>query len=199
MSFTDVIVAKPKTTTGGLTFGEVGLKIPTDATSPLPEGQKNLGLVSADGVTLTEDASDEDIFVWGAVKARKVRSEYSASLGATLYSTANPDTLRGVFGADAVTVVGGKITLKHGSKTAPIQNFTVEAIDPGTNTARRFVIPRGQITVSGDRNLVDASADGFEVTIECLADDNGYCYTEYIEKTDGTTFEEPAGVITPGV
>lgn len=195
MAFTDVIVAKPKTTTGGLTFGPLGSNIPDDAQTPLPATQKELGLVSSDGATLTEDASDEDIFVWGAVKARKVRSEYSASVGATLYSTANPDTLRAVFGEHAVKVEGGKIVVKHGSKTAPEQTFTIEAIDPGTNTARRFVIPKGQITISGDRQLVDASADGFEVSIECLADDEGYCYTEYIEKTDGTTFENAGGLV----
>lgn len=190
MAFTDVIVAKPKSTTGGLTFGGTDIEIPDDATSDLPEGQKPLGLVSSDGATLTEDASDEDIFVWGAVKARKVRSEFSATLGATLYSTANPDTLRAVFGEDSVKVDGDMITVKHSSKIAPIQNFTVECVDKGTNTARRFVIPRGQITVSGDRSLVDAEADGFEVEIEALADEDGDCYTEYIEKTDGSTFED---------
>lgn len=186
--FTDVIVAKPKSTTGGLTFGPTTLTIPKDATSALPSGQKPLGLVSSDGVTLTEDASDEDIFVWGAVKARKVRSEYSATLGAILYSTANPDTLRAVFGTDNVTVDGAKITVRHSSGISPIQNFTVECLDAGTGTARRFYIPRGQLTVSGDRTLVDASADGFEVTIEALAGDDGTCYWEYIEKTDSTKF-----------
>lgn len=186
--FTDVIVAKPKSTTGGLTFGPTTLTIPEDATTQLPAGQKPLGLVSSDGVTLTEDASDEDIFVWGAVKARKVRSEYSATLGAILYSTANPDTLRAVFGPDNVKVEGKKITVYHTSSIAPLQNFTVECQDSGTGTARRFVIPKGQLTVSGDRTLVDAAADGFEVTIEALADDDGVCYTEFIEKTDGTTF-----------
>lgn len=192
MAFTDVIVAKPKSTDGGITFGPTGTVIPEDATTELPAGQKLLGLVSSDGVTLTEDASDEDIFVWGGVKARKVRSEYSATLGAVLYSTANPDTLRAVFGPDNVYVSddGAKIAVAHSSNIAPIQNFTVEARDEGTGTARRFVIPRGQITVSGDRTLVDAAADGFEVTIEALADSDGNCYTEYIEKTDGTTFED---------
>lgn len=190
MAFTDVIVAKPKSTTGGLTYGPVGAVIPKDATTELPVSQKPLGLVSSDGVTLTEDASDEDIFVWGAVKARKVRSEYSATLGAVLYSTANPDTLRAVFGPENVEVEGDKITVSHTSKIAPAQNFTVECQDAGTGTARRFVVPKGQLTVSGDRTLVDAAADGFEVTIEALADDDGVCYWEYIEKTDGTSFTD---------
>lgn len=192
MAFTDVIVAKPKSTDGGLTFGPAGTVIPEDATTELPAGQKLLGLVSSDGVTLTEDASDEDIFVWGGVKARKVRSEYSATLGAVLYSTANPDTLKAVFGPNNVDVEedGSMITVSHSSNIAPIQNFTVEAKDEGTGTARRFVVPRGQITVSGDRTLVDAAADGFEVTIEALADSDGNCYTEYIEKTDGTSFTD---------
>lgn len=192
MAFTDVIVAKPKSTDGGITFGPAGTVIPEDATTELPAGQKLLGLVSSDGVTLTEDASDEDIFVWGGVKARKVRSEYSATLGAVLYSTANPDTLKAVFGPNNVDVEedGSMITVSHSSNIAPIQNFTVEAKDEGTGTARRFVVPRGQITVSGDRTLVDAAADGFEVTIEALADSDGNCYTEYIEKTDGTSFTD---------
>ena len=192
MAFTDVIVAKPKSTDGGITFGPAGTVIPEDATTELPASQKLLGLVSSDGVTLTEDASDEDIFVWGGVKARKVRSEYSATLGAVLYSTANPDTLKAVFGPNNVDIEedGSQITVTHSSNIAPIQNFTVEAKDEGTGTARRFVIPRGQITVSGDRTLVDAAADGFEVTIEALADADGNCYTEYIEKTDGTSFTD---------
>lgn len=190
MAFNNVIVNKPSSVGGGITCGPTGTVIPDDATSKLPEAQELLGLVSSDGVTLTEDASDEDIFVWGGVKARKVRSEFSATFGAVLYSTANPDTLRAVLGEDNVVVEDGKITVKHSSNMAPEQVFTVETKDPGTNTARRFYVPKGQLTVSGDRTLVDAEADSFEVSIEALVDDvTGVCYYEYIEKTDGTSFE----------
>jgi hypothetical protein len=188
--FTDVIVNKPSNVGGGITCGPIGSVIPEDATSKLPETQDLLGLVSSDGVTLTTDSSDEDIFVWGGVKARKVRSEFSATFGAVLYSTANPKTLRAVLGEDNVEVEGGKITVSHSSDLAPEQVFTVETKDPGTNTARRFYIPKGQLTVSGDRTLVDAEADSFEVTIEALVDpESGVCFYEFIEKTDGTSFE----------
>lgn len=183
-----VTVGKPAEVAGGFTYAPEGSTLPEDASSKLPDGYKKLGLVSVDGITLTSDASDEDIYVWGGVKYRKVRSEFSESLGAVLYSTTNPDTLRAVFGDKNVEVNGDKIVIKHTADIPPIKVFTVETFDEGIK--RRFLIPRGQLTVSGDRTLAHASADQFEIAIEALADENGVTMLECLDKTDGTSFED---------
>jgi hypothetical protein len=179
----DVTIAKPKSTTGGMTFAPKGTEIPEDASSSLPDPCRPLGYVSADGVSLSEDASDEDVTVWGGVKVRKVRSEYSATITATLHSTRNVPTLRAIFGKKNVIVKGNVIKILHTADIAPVQCFTIESLDG--EFARRFHIPRGQVTVSGERTLSHSSPDGFEITIEALADEDGVCYIEYSEETDG--------------
>lgn len=176
----NVTVAKPKSVTGGITFAPLGTDVPEDAKSVLDVAFKAFGYVSEDGVKLSEDASDEDVKVWGGVKVRKVRSEYGATITFTALSTRNPATLRAVFGNRNVEVTKQTILVKHGADTAPVQVFTIETVDEN-GFARRYVIPKGQLTVSGERNLTHAGADGFEVTIECTADNDGYCYYEYTQ------------------
>lgn len=177
----DVTISKPASATGGVTFGNVGATdLPTDAGSQLPVTYKPMGYVSQDGITLTEDNSDEDIIVWGGLKVRKVRSDHSASIALTLYSTRDVDVLKAVFGDRNVESSGTSITVKHGADMPEVRPYTIETTDE-SGFKRRFAIPKGQLSVSGDRSLTHSSADGLECTIECLADAEGVNYYEYTE------------------
>lgn len=178
----DVTISKPATATGGFTFSEVGADLPTDATTPLPITCKPAGYISQDGITLSEDNSDDDVTVWGGQKVRKVRSDHSASIGLTFYSTREPSVLKMIFGDKNVVVSedGQSITVKHGADMPVIRPFTIETTDED-GFKRRFVIPRGQLAVSGDRSLTHSDADGLECTVECLVDADGVNYYEYTE------------------
>lgn len=177
----DIVVSKPQSLTGGITVAPLNTPIPATFTQKLDKAKfTELGYVSEDGVTLSEDTSDEDIKVWGGVKVRTVRSDYSAKVAFTMHSTGDLDALKAVFGENNVKKTGDVISVTHGADMTPVQVFTIETVDPNNGYQRRFAIPRGQLTISGDRKLTHSAADGFEVTIECLADpETGVCYTEY--------------------
>lgn len=177
----DVTVARPKTAAGGLLAGNLGVKVPTDGKSALEAlSYKAMGYIAEDGLSLSEDASDEDVVVWGGFKIRKVRSQFGATIGGVLLSTRDVDTLKRVFGPKNVVSTGNSITVKHGPQLAPRSVFIIETVDED-GFARRYVIPNGQILVSGDRSLTHAGTDGIEFTIEALPDDADYCYYEYTE------------------
>lgn len=176
----DVTISKPKTATGGLTFAPKGTTLPTDAKTPLDVKFKPFGYISEDGVTLSSDSSDEDIIVWGGYKVRKVRSQYSESVSFRVLSTRDVDVLKACFGDKQVTGSGTQITVKHTADVPSKKVYTIETRDED-GFARRYVIPDGQLMVSGDRNLSHASADGFDVSIESFPDADGVCIYEYTE------------------
>lgn len=181
MALDATYVAKPVNITGGIKFAPIGTATPTDPTSTLNAAFKELGYVAKEGLKLSHDASDDKITVWGGVTIRTIRSDYSATISGTLLSTLDVDVLKTVFGANQVQQKSGFIAIKHTSDIAPENVYIVETKDSSSGGRKRFVIPKGQITVSGDVNLSHTEITGFEVSIEALADKDGVCYYEFIE------------------
>lgn len=195
MALDATYVAKPISVTGGIKVAPIGTVTPTDPTSVLNAAFKELGYVTEDGLKLSHDASDDKIKVWGGVTIRTIRSDYSATITGTLVSTLDVDVLKNVFGDSLVTQKSGFIAIKHAADIAPEKVYIIETKDASNGGRKRYVIPKGQITVSGDVNLSHKEITGFEVTIEALADKDGVCYYEFVE----TTPASPIAAGVPGV
>lgn len=192
MALDTTYVAKPISVTGGIKVAPIGTVTPTDPTSVLNAAFKELGYVNEDGLKLSHDASDDKIKVWGGVTIRTIRSDYSATITGTLVSTLDIDVLKNVFGDSLVTQKSGFIAIKHAADIAPEKVYIIETKDASNGGRKRYVIPKGQITVSGDVNLSHKEITGFEVTIEALADKDGVCYYEFVETA-------PASPVAVGV
>jgi hypothetical protein len=192
MALDATYVAKPISVTGGIKVAPLGTVTPTDPTSVLNAAFKELGYVTEDGLKLSHDASDDKIKVWGGVTIRTIRSDYSATITGTLVSTLDVDVLKNVFGDSLVTQKSGFIAIKHAADIAPEKVYIIETKDASNGGRKRYVIPKGQIAVSGDVNLSHKEITGFEVTIEALADKDGVCYYEFIESS-------PASPVAAGV
>lgn len=192
MALDATYVAKPISVTGGIKVAPLGTVTPTDPTSVLNVAFKELGYVTEDGLKLSHDASDDKIKVWGGVTIRTIRSDYSATITGTLVSTLDIDVLKNVFGDSLVTQKSGFIAIKHAADIAPEKVYIIETKDASNGGRKRYVIPKGQITVSGDVDLSHKEITGFEVTIEALADKDGVCYYEYVETA-------PASPVAAGV
>lgn len=193
MALDATYVAKPVNVTGGIKFAPIGTVTPTDPTSVLNAAFKELGYVTEDGLKLSHDASDDKIKVWGGVTIRTIRSDYSATITGTLLSTLDVDVLKTVFGDNQVQQKSGFIAIKHTSDIAPEKVYIIETKDASTGGRKRYVVPKGQITVSGDVNLSHKEITGFEITIEALADKDGVCYWEFVETTPSSPVA--AGVV----
>lgn len=192
MALDATYVAKPISVTGGIKVAPVGTVTPTDPTSVLNAAFKELGYVTEDGLKLSHDASDDKIKVWGGVTIRTIRSDYSATITGTLVSTLDVDVLKNVFGDSLVTQKSGFIAIKHAADIAPEKVYIIETKDASNDGRKRYIIPKGQITVSGDVNLSHKEITGFEITIEALADKDGVCYYEFVETA-------PASPVAAGV
>lgn len=176
-----ILVGAPLTATGGVLFA------PKTATSPVdsktaPIGYTEGGYVGEDGVTRTTDASDEKIKAWGGDTVKVVRTEHSITYTFTFLESANADVLKLIYGADNVTVVGGKVTIKQTSKMSPRMKFVLDMIDDVSTV--REVIDDGQLTTSGDVVFVHSDVIKYEVTIEAFPDDEGVKAITYMD--DGT-------------
>ena len=194
MALDATYVAKPISVTGGIKVAPIGTVTPTDPTSVLNAAFKELGYVTEDGLKLSHDASDDKIKVWGGVAIRTIRSDYSATITGTLVSTLDVDVLKNVFGDSLVTQKSGFIAIKHAADIAPEKVYIIETKDASNGGRKRYVIPKGQIAVSGDVNLSHKEITGFEITIEALADKDGVCYYEFIE----TPPASPVAVVAGG-
>lgn len=194
MALDATYVAKPVNVTGGIKFAPIGTATPTDPTSVLNAAFKELGYVTEDGLKLSHDASDDKIKVWGGVTIRTIRSDYSATITGTLLSTLDVDVLKTVFGDNQVQQKSGFIAIKHTADIAPEKVYIIETKDASTGGRKRYVVPKGQITVSGDVNLSHKEITGFEVTIEALADKDGVCYWEFVETAPSSPVAAGPGV-----
>lgn len=192
MALDATYVAKPVNITGGIKFAPIGTATPTDPTSVLNAAFKELGYVNEDGLKLSHDASDDKIKVWGGVTIRTIRSDYSVTITGTLLSTLDVDVLKTAFGANQVAQKSGFIAIKHTADIAPENVYIVETKDASSGGRKRYVVPKGQVSVSGDVNLSHKEITGFEITIEALADKDGVCYYEFIETS-------PASPVAAGV
>lgn len=178
----DVTISKPRSATGGIAFAPLGTELPIDASKALPVAFKPFGYISEDGVTLSSDSSDEDVRVWGGYKVRKIRSEYAETMSFRVLSTRNIDTLKACFGESQVVDVtgdGSRIQIFHTAEIPSKKVYSVETLDE-EGFFRRYLVPDGQLMVSGDRTLSHASADGFDVSIECFPNEDGVCVYELI-------------------
>lgn len=178
----DVTISKPRSATGGIAFAPLGTDLPMDASKALPVAFKPFGYIGEDGVTLSSDSSDEDVRVWGGYKVRKIRSEYSETLSFRVLSTRNIDTLKACFGENQVVDIaedGSRIQILHTAEIPSKKVYSVETRDE-EGFFRRYLVPDGQLMVSGDRTLTHSSPDGFEASIECFPDQDGVCLYELI-------------------
>ena len=195
---TETFVPKPEKITGGILYAPAGTVVPTNAKDKLNAAFTELGYVSADGVKISKDSSDDGVDAWGGVEIRKIRTKFSESLSFKLYSTVSPDVLKAVLGADNVIVNGTDITVKHNADIAPLQTFVINTIDPATKVRKRYVIPEGQILVTGDTTISHSEMTALEVEVGAKADATGTGIYELIDVSGLSARPAAAVVVAAG-
>ena len=168
---------------GGYVFrSELGLTLPTDATTALPANFINQGAASNDGFTQSIDRSFEIIRDQRGDEMLRVATELSVPASIALIETASAVTAQTIFGEDAVTVdldedgEHGSIVFK-GAETDP--SAWVLDLAHGRNL-RRFVFPHAQmVTESFERELTNSQELRYPVELSMRPDENGAYFYEY--------------------
>lgn len=145
-------------------------------------GFNSVGYITEDGVTEASERDTEKVKAWGGDTIRVLQNEHTATFTFAFAELANPEVLRLVYGDDNVTVQGANISINQNSKTLPHKSFVIEVLD-GAKKIRKF-IPDGQITETGELQMVHNNVMQVEVTLEAFPDHEGNkVYTTYTDVT----------------
>lgn len=175
----NVTAAKPKVG-GGIYSAPLGTAVPTDATTALNVAFKNLGYVSEDGVTNSDERSTDDIKAWGGDTVNTVQTEKKDTFKYTLIEALNVDVLKEVYGDSNVSgTLETGITIKSNSKQLDPHSIVIETVLTD-NALKRIVLPNAKVTEVGEITYGDSDNVGYETTVTCYPDSDGNTHYEYI-------------------
>lgn len=175
----NVTAAKPKVG-GGIYSAPLGTTLPTDATTALNVAFKNLGYVSEDGVTNSDERSTDDIKAWGGDTVNTVQTEKKDTFTYTLIEALNVDVLKEVYGDSNVSgELATGITIKSNSTQLSPHSIVIETVLTD-NALKRIVLPNAKVTEVGEITYGDSDNVGYETTVTCYPDEHGNTHYEYI-------------------
>lgn len=179
MKASNVTAAKPKV--GGSIFSApLGTALPTDATTALNTAFKDLGFVSEDGVTNSDERSTDDIKSWGGEIVNTVQTEKKDTFKYTLIEALNIDVLKEVYGEDNVSgTLETGITIKSNASELPPHSIVIDTVLKD-NALKRIVLPNAKVTEVGEITYNHSDNVGYETTVTCYPDANGDTHHEYI-------------------
>jgi hypothetical protein len=163
--------------TGAVYVAPTGTTLPTDATTALAVAFDDVGYISEDGVTETQNTDTNDISAWqnGAV-VRKIQTSHDLTYTFSMLETSQVslEVFYGNYDAatDSVEIKGEELG-KH---------VWVLSVEDGDHI-QRVVIPDGQVTERGDITYANEDAVGREVTITAFPDTSGVKAYVYLAET----------------
>jgi hypothetical protein len=176
VSTTNIFQGAPDRVTGAVMVAPVGTTLPTDTVGAPNGAFTDLGYISEDGVTLSQNTSWEQIKDWGGDIVASLMTEFSGTLKFTCLET-NATTLKATYGSSNVSVVaatvstGTEITTKLNASQSP-DNAWLFNVKAGSSKVR-VVVPDGVITDRGDISLVRKDVIKYDLTVECHPDSAG--------------------------
>lgn len=150
-----------------------------DPTVSLGTEFTNLGYISEDGLTMSNERESEEIKAWGGDTVLTTQTGYSETASFTLIEALNADVLKQVYGEDNVTENTGNITIATSSDELPYMVYVIDMVMSG-GKAKRIIIPKAKVTEVGETAYTDSEAVGFETTLSIVADDNSKYHYEGI-------------------
>lgn len=176
----NVTTGKPKV--GGAVFwAPIGSVIPTDTTTALDKAFICLGYCSDDGLTNKSAPDTDTVKAWGGDPVLTTNNGRDDTFSLTLLEAKNVNVLKRVYNEENVTGdLSTGITVKVNSNDPEEGIWVIDEILRG-NTAKRIVIPDGQVTDLDDITSTDGDPVGYGVTISAMPDASGNTHYEYIK------------------
>lgn len=164
--------------TGGVRVAPLGTTMPTSPTATYGTAVRELGYLSEDGVTFSNDQDTTEFTAWqdGAVVRRYI-SGSSTTFSFTCIET-NYDVLKLYYPGSTFATTGGVTTVTIKNPASVQQAFAVDVIDgflaDGTTPrVLRWLVPKGQLTERGDISFTNGDPVGWEMTVTAYPDATG--------------------------
>lgn len=169
-------IANPRVWTNADVYtAPLGTTAPVDVAADWAAGWDAVGLLSEDGITMSREEDSTDLYAYGGILVRTVRSRHKR----TITVTALEDNLT-VFGlvnpGSEATTTGGVTTREIRVPRPDPRAFGLEMRD-GPYTKRRL-IPKGEVVAVGDVVTSDTAIEMYELTINIYPDADGVLYVE---------------------
>lgn len=176
-------VSTGKPAVGGAFFrAPLKTKLPANAKEEIDDGFKNLGYISDDGLSNTNERDVGEIKAWGGDVVGKPQKSKKDEFELTFIEIKNPEVCKLVFGDENVTGTDIKTGIKIivNAKELPHGSYVVDMI-MSEGDLKRVVIPDGQVIKVAEVNYKDDDAIGYKVTIAAYPDLNGNTHYEYMQ------------------
>lgn len=170
--------------TGSIFVAPTSVALPSDGTTALASDYKCLGFTSNEGITLSEESSNNSQRVWeGRLEVRNTRTEYTEQISFTPVEC-NEEVAKLMWGDDSVDVAQGtgNLTIRHHGRTMDPVHIVIEAV-PFKGAVARYCC-KAQLTERGEMSGNGTDYSGRELTFNCLAED-GSTMVEHIAFTEG--------------
>lgn len=182
----NVTTGKPKVG-GAIFWAPIGTIIPIDTTTALDAAFVCLGYVSDDGVTNSSAPDTDSTKAWGGDLVLTTNNGRADTFEFTLIEAKNVNVLKRVYNSDNVSGdLSTGITVKVNSNDPEEGIWVIDEILRG-NTAKRIVIPDGQVTDLDDITSTDGDPMGYDVTVTAIPDASGNTHYEYLKAASTTT------------
>lgn len=152
----------------------LGTTAPTDTTTAWIAAWKAIGLMSEDGLTQSESASQTTFYAYGGILVRSVKSKHVSTFkvvaledNAALFGLIHPGSTQ--------ALAAGVTTRTIKLPTPNPQAFGFEFKD-GSIT-QRIIVPRGEVTTVGDVKFSDMSMATHELTVSIYPSATQVAYT----------------------
>lgn len=176
---TMVTVGMPKT--GGAVFrAPVGTTLPTNAYGTLASGFIDMGTISEDGVTNSNERTVEEIKDWAGNTVLSPQTEKKDTFGLSFLDSKDINVLQALYHPDNVSgTLETGITVKVNAKELETYSWVIDMVTTDRDP-KRLVIPKGKITEIGEISYKSGEAVLFESTITAYPDENEQTHYEYL-------------------
>ena len=186
-----VSVGKPKVS-GAVFRAPAGTTLPTTAMEPLNEAFKDMGYISDEGWVNSKSRESAEVKAWGGDTVLQPQTSKTDTFKMTFIESLNPEVIKAIQGDDNVEGdLASGLTVRENSQELPEAVWVIDTVMTG-GVIKRTVIPKGQITETGDVTHKDDEPVGYEVTITAFpfADYDGDSHRElYIGGSEGGSDE----------
>ncbi len=176
---TNVTAGKPMVG-GAVHWAPTGTAIPTDASAALAEAFVDMGYISEDGVTNSDERESEEIKDWGGNTVLTLQTGKTDTFGMTFIEALNVDVLKRIYGSDNVSgTLATGITVRANADELETGVWVIDMIMT-EGAKKRIVIPAGKITETEEITYASGEAVGYGVTITAFPGSDGDSHKEYI-------------------